>query len=280
MDESPLQVLKEPGRANTTKSYMWVFCGGAPDHPTVLYQYHPTRSGEAALKFLDQYSGFIQSDDFGGYDYLGKKQPIVHLGCWAHVRRKFFDVVKARKKQRGKRDNPKTLADQALDYIGRLYLIEKQIRQGQLATDQIYQRRQEQSKPILDQFKKWLDAAEPLTPPQGLLGKAIGYALKNWDKLMVYITDGRLKMDNNVAENAIRPFVVGRKNWLFAGNPSGAHASAAFFSLIETAKANDLEPFAYLRCLFEQLPLVKDQEGYRALLPQNIDPNLLNSSRA
>lgn len=277
MDESPLQVLKEPGRANASKSYMWVFCGGVPDHPTVLYQYHPTRGGQAALNFLDEYQGYIQSDDFGGYDYLGKKQSIIHLGCWAHVRRKFFDVVKVRKKHRGKHDNPKTLADQAIDYIGRLYQIENQIRQDHLAPDQIYQRRQEQSKPILDQFKNWLDATEPLTPPKGLLGKAIGYTLNNWDKLIVYITNGLLRPDNNVAENAIRPFVVGRKNWLFAGSPKGAHASATFFSLIETAKANELEPFAYLRCLFEQLPLVKDQNDYRALLPQYIDPDLFNA---
>jgi transposase len=98
MDESPLQVLKEPGRANTNKSYMWVFCGGPPGHPTVLYRYHPTRSGEAALTFLDGYRGYIQSDDYNGYDYLGRKEGVVHLGCWAHVRRKFFDVVKVRKK--------------------------------------------------------------------------------------------------------------------------------------------------------------------------------------
>jgi transposase len=278
MDESPLQVLKEPGRANTSKSYIWVFYGGQVDHPTVLYQYQPTRSGEAALKFLDEYQGYIQSDDFGGYDYLGNKKEIVHLGCWAHVRRKFFDVVKTRKKHRGKRDNPAGLGDQALNYIGKLYLIEKQIRHDQLEPEQIYQRRQQQSKPILDEFKKWLDATEPLTPPQGLLGKAICYALKNWDKLVVYTTDGRLKPDNNVAENAIRPFVVGRKNFLFAGHPNGAVAAATFYTLIETAKANGLEPYAYLRCLFEQLPLVKDQADYRTLLPQYIDVNLINRS--
>ena len=200
------------------------------------------------------------------------------MGCWAHVRRKFFDVVKIRKKNRGKGDNPKGLADIALEYIGELYRIEKQIRQDQLTPEQIYQRRQEQSKPILDQFKEWLDATEPLTPPKGLLGIAIKYALKNWDKLIVYITNGLLRPDNNVAENAIRPFVVGRKNWLFAGHPNGASASATFFSLIETAKANGLEPFAYLRCLFGQLPFVKDQADYRALLPQHIEPDLINPS--
>jgi transposase len=278
MDETPLQVLKEPGRANTSKSYMWVFCGGDPKHPTVLYQYRPTRSGQAALSFLDDYQGYIQSDDYNGYDYLAKKDGIVHLGCWAHVRRKFFDVVKLRKKNRGKRENPKGLADQALDYIGRLYQVEKQIRQDQLSPEQINQHRKERSSPILKGFKIWLDATEPLTPPQGLLGKAINYALKNWDKLTVYTENGLLKPDNNVAENAIRPFVVGRKNWLFAGHPNGANASATFFSLIETAKANGMEPFAYLHCLFKQLPFVKEQSKYRHLLPQYIDPNFINLS--
>jgi transposase len=276
MDETPIQVLKEPGRANTTKSYMWVLCGGVPDHPTVLYRYHPTRSGQEALQFLDDYRGYIQSDDYTGYDYLSGKKGIVHLGCWAHARRKFMDVVKVRKKHRGNHGNPRTLADQALDYIGKLYGIERQIRKEKLDLAQIYQRRQEESKPVLDKFKAWLDATEPLTPPKGLLGKAIHYTLKNWDKLNVYINDGLLLPDNNVAENAIRPFVVGRKNWLFAGHPNGAHAGAAFFSLIETAKANSLEPYAYLRCLFEQLPLVKDQDEYRKLLPQYIDRGMIS----
>lgn len=271
IDESPLQVLKEPGRKNTTKSYMWVFCGGSPEKPTVLYRYQPTRSGEAALNFLDGYQGYIQSDDFVGYDYLGKKDGIIHLGCMAHVRRKFHDVVKVRKKQRGKRKASKGYADQALDYIGQLYRIEKLIRQEELSPEQIFQLRQDKSKPVLKQFKKWLDATKPLTPPQGLLGRAIAYALNNWSKLIVYVNDALLKPDNNRAENALRPFVVGRKAWLFAGSPAGAHASATFFSLIETAKANGLEPYAYLRYLFDRLPHAHDEKDFRALLPQHVD---------
>ena len=279
MDESPLQVLKEPGRANTSKSYMWVFCGGTADRPTVLYHYHPTRSGKVALAFLDAYHGYIQSDDYDGYNYLGQKESIIHLACWAHARRKFTEVVKARKKIRGKRASAKTLADEALDYIGKLYRIEKQAREQEMTAEQIHALRQEKAKPILEAFEKWLEKTQPLTPPQGLLGIAINYALRNWSKLTVYIEDGRLKPDNNAAENAIRPFVIGRKNWLFAGAPNGADAAATFFSLIETAKANSLEPYSYLRCLFEQLPLVKDQNGYRDLLPQNIDPDLINAAR-
>jgi len=275
VDESPFQVLNEPGRRNTTKSYMWVFCGGLLDRPALLYQYHPSRSGQVALDFLDDYNGYVQSDAFSGYERLKQKDGICQMGCWAHVRRKFIEVVKATKKHRSKRANPKSLADEALDYIGQLYQIEKEARLGDLEHDQVYRLRQQRAKPMLQQFKQWLDAKESITPPKGLLGKAILYALNNWEKLIVYIEDGRLKPDNNAAENAIRPFVVGRKNWLFAGHPNGAQASATFFSLIETAKANNLEPYAYLRYLFEKLPAVEKEEDYRSLLPQSLDRNAI-----
>jgi transposase len=280
IDESPLQVLNEPGRANTTKSYMWVFCGGTPEHPCILFRYHPTRSGQVALSFLNDYRGFIQSDGFTGYDHLGKNKGIVLLACWAHVRRKFVEVVKARKKVRGGGQSPKGLADEALEFIGKLYLIEKQCRQAQMSPAQIYEVRKLQSRPVLRAFKHWLDEKQPLTPPKGLLGQAIGYTLSLWSRLVVYIEDGRLKPDNNAAENAIRPFVLGRKNFLFAGNPRGADACATFFSLIETAKANGLEPFSYLRYVFERLPLLKTPDEYRLLLPQYVDRSAVNGLRS
>ncbi len=279
IDESPLQVLNEAGRANTSKSYMWVFRGGQSEHPLLLYQYQPTRSGKTALAFLDGYRGYIQSDDFSGYDHLDQKSGIVHLGCWAHARRKFVKVVKVRKKHRSKRANPKSLADEALDYIGNLYRIEKQARRLQLEPDQIHKLRQQKTKPLLDKFKDWLEAKRPLTPPKGLLGQAISYALANWEKLIIFIEDGRLRPDNNLVENAIRPFVIGRRNWLFAGSPDGARASACFFSLIETAKANGLEPYAYLRYIFEKLPVVQTNQDLKDLLPQNIDPDSITISR-
>jgi len=272
IDESPLQVLKEAGRKNTSKSYMWVYRGGPPDRPLLLYDYQKTRSGKTALAFLHDYKGYIQTDDFSGYDHLDQKPGIVHLGCWAHARRKFVKVATVRKKHRSKRVNPKSLADQALDYIGKLYRIEKDARRQELDADQIHRLRQEKAKPLLDQFKDWLVASKPLTPPKGLLGQAISYTLANWEKLIIYIADGRLRPDNNLVENAIRPFVVGRKNWLFAGSPDGARASATFFSLIETAKANGLEPYAYLRYIFENLPLATSEQDLHDLLPHHIDP--------
>jgi len=271
IDESPLQVLNEAGRDNTTKSYMWVFRGGAPDRPSLLYQYQRTRSGRVALEFLDNYHGYIQSDDFSGYDHLDQDPNIVHLGCWAHARRKFAKVVKVRKKHRSKRINPKSLADQALDYIGNLYQVEKEAQRRELDAVQIYHLRQEKAKPLLYEFKDWLETKQPQTPPKGLLGRAISYTLSNWSKLIVYLEDGRLRPDNNLVENAIRPFVVGRKNWLFAGSPDGAKASAVFFTLIETAKANGLEPYAYLRYILKKLPLAQTEQDLIDLLPQKID---------
>jgi len=278
IDESPLQVLKEAGRKNTSKSYMWVYRGGPPDRPVLLYDYQKTRSGKTALAFLHDYKGYIQTDDFSGYDHLDRKPGIMHLGCWAHARRKFVKVATVRKKHRSKRVNPKSLADQALDYIGKLYRIEKGARRQGLDADQIHRLRQQEARPLLDEFKNWLEANQPLTPPKGLLGQAIGYTLANWEKLIIYLQDGRLRPDNNLVENAIRPFVVGRKNWLFAGSPDGAAASATFFSLIETAKANGLEPYAYLRFIFEKLPLAKSDQDLQDLLPQHINPATIASS--
>jgi len=153
IDESPFQVLKEPGQRNTSKSYMWVYRGGQPDRPVLLYQYQRTRSGRTALDFLQDYQGYIQSDDFSGYDHLDQNPHIVHLGCWAHSRRKFMNVIKVRKKHRSKQADPKSLADEALDYIGRLYQIEKEAKHRELDIAGICQLRQEKAKPLLEKFK-------------------------------------------------------------------------------------------------------------------------------
>lgn len=278
VDETPYQVLNEPGRRNTSKSYMWVFKGGSENRPALLYQYHPTRSGDVALDFLGDYQGYVQSDAFAGYEHLSEKKAITHVGCWAHARRYFVDVIKAKKKNRSKRIQPKSLADEALEFISRLYLIEQEAKAKNLEPHEIYLLRQERSKPVLESFKTWLDAKQQITPPKGLLGKAISYALNHWEKLIVYIEDGRLRPDNNAAENAIRPFVVGRKNWLFAGHPNGAEAGATFYSLVETAKANGLEPYNYLRYIFENLPLAQTAQNYKNLLPQYVDRDALSQA--
>ncbi|WP_232502935.1 IS66 family transposase [Solidesulfovibrio magneticus] len=270
MDETTVQVLAEPGRANTTKSFMWVARGGTPGKPVVLFRYHPSRAGNVAAEILGDFKGYLQTDGYSGYEALGEREGLRHLGCLAHVRRKFVEVEKsAGKKAKG------STAHAVLDLIGKLYGVEHQAEKQQLNPEQIKVLRAEKSRPILDKLKALLDARASTTPPKSLLGKAIGYALKQWDRLVVYLEDGRLRPDNNLAENAIRPFAVGRKNWLFSGHPRGADASAIIYSLIETAKANGLEPYRYLRHLFEHLPAATTNAPRKALLPQDIDPQSL-----
>jgi len=273
IDETPVQVLQEPGRADTQKSYMWIFRGGDPERPVLRYQYHPTRAGSVPLNYLCGFKGYIQTDGYSGYDALGRKPGIVMVGCWAHARRKFHDVIEAAGTQLPKK---RLVAEQALEFIGRLYGIEKEARVKELSVPAHDEWRQQQDKPVLDEFKSWLDEKYPQTPPNGLLGKAIGYSLNQWPRLITYLQDSRLRPDNNQVENAIRPFVLGRKNWLFSGHPRGAAASAFLYSLIETAKANGLKPYPYLRYLFDQLPLAKTEEDYRSLLPPYMDASRLN----
>jgi len=270
MDETTVQVLRESDRANTTKSYMWVARGGTPGKPVVLFRYHPTRAGSVAAEMLGNFKGYLQTDGYSGYEALGEREGLRHLGCLAHVRRKFVEVEKsAGKKAKG------GTAHAALDLIGKIYDVERQAEKQQLDPEQIKALRAAKSRPILDKLGALLNARVATTPPKSLLGKAIGYALKQWNRLVVYLEDGRLRPDNNLAENAIRPFAVGRKNWLFSGHPRGADASATLYSLLETAKANGLEPYRYLRYLFELLPTAISDVQRKALLPQYIDPKSL-----
>lgn len=270
-DETPVQVLNEPGRPNTSTSYMWVFRGGPPEKPVLIYRYSPTRSGEVPREMLKGYTGYCQTDAFSAYDALEKAEPGIRLvGCFAHARRNFVHVLDARGKANKQKPGS---AEVALDYIRKLYAIEKMARQGEFTAEQIQVFRQPKVEPIFQEFKAWMGKRVSQTPPQGLLGKALNYALSNWSKLIRYLEDGHITPDNNAVENAIRPFAVGRKNWLFAGHPNGAHAAATIFSLIETAKACGLEPFRYLRLLFERLPYAQTEQDLKALLPQLITPD-------
>ena len=270
IDETTVQVLKVPKRS---KCYMWVFKGGTPDKPIILFQYHPTRSGDVALQFLDGYQGIVQTDGYSGYNFLDTMIGIIHVACWVHARRKFTDVIKALGRKKGTPLSGN--AGTALKYISKLYKIEKQAKEKGLSPEEIYKERQEKAVPLLDEFKKWLDVKVEQAPPKSLLGKAIGYTLNQWHRLIRYTEDGNVGPDNNVVENAIRPFVIGRKNWLFSCTTEGANASACIYSLIETAKANGLEPYWYLKYLFENLPEAMTADEFKALMPQNIDKNLL-----
>ncbi len=266
IDETTLQVLAEPGRAATATSYMWLFRRGDPQRPALFYQYQPTRAGDVARTFLGDYQGIVQTDGFSGYDFLDRQAGIRHAGCLAHVRRKFMEVVKAQGKNRTSGS-----ADQALAIIQQLYGLEKEARVKQWSPAMIATMRAEKARPLMETFHQWLTKRAMQTPPKGLLGRATSYTLKQWDRLLVYLDEPILTPDNNLAENAIRPFVLGRKNWLFAGTPKGAEASALLYSLIETAKANNCEPYSYLRHIFERLPMANTLADYEALLPWNVD---------
>lgn len=271
VDETPVQVLNEPGRENTTTSYMWVFRGGDPEKPVVLFHYSTTRSGDVARQILKGYTGYVQCDAFSGYDIL-EKDGMNLVGCFAHTRRNFVKVIDARGKEAKKKTGS---AEVALDYIRKLYAIEDAVRQEEFSDEDLLAQRKEKALPVLEELKSWMDKRFPLTPPKGLLGKAFDYALSNWPRLVRYLEDVHLTPDNNIVENDIRPFALGRKNWLFAGHPNGAEASATLFTLISTSRACGLEPYWYLRYLFEKLPLACTEEDFIALLPQNVSKEQL-----
>ena len=264
MDETPVQVLKEPGKRAQSKSYLWLQRGGPPKQPVVLYDYDPGRGADVPKRLLDGFAGYLQTDGYDGYNAVVTVNGLTHVGCWAHARRKFSEAVKAqgRKKQRGK-------AHRGLALIQKLYRIEKQARE--LTPQERHAHRRQHARPVLDELRAWLDETLPQVPPTSATGKALNYLHNEWDKLIRYLDDGRLDMDNNRAENAIRPFVVGRKNWLFSDSVKGVKASANLYSLIETATANGLEPYAYLRYLFTELPKAETVEAIEALLPGNLD---------
>ena len=260
MDETPVQVLKESGRAAQSKSYLWLQRGGPPDQPVVLYDYDPGRGAEVPKRLLEGFKGYLQTDGYDGYNAAAAVKGRTHMGCMAHARRKFSEAVKAqgKKKRSGK-------AHRGLALIQKLYRVEKQARK--LEPEARHDHRQRHARPVFDELRAWLDEALPQVPPTSATGKALHYLHREWPKLIVYLEDGRLEIDNNGAENAIRPFVVGRKNWLFSASVKGVKASANLYSLIETAKANGLEPYAYLRNLFTELPKATTVEAIEALVP-------------
>ena len=264
MDETPVQVLTEPGREASTKSYMWVRKTGDPHQPVILFDYFPNRAGSVVGTLLPDYQGFLQTDDYGGYHRKGEQSDIHHLGCLAHARRKFIEAEKIAKTPKGQLSK----AGMGVQLIKKLYVIEQRIKDK--PPEEKYQARQRESGPHWKKIGTWLDKALPTVLPKSPLGKALAYLQKNWDKLTRYLDDGRLHIDNNLTENAIRPFVLGRKNWLFAHSTKGAKASALLYSVIETAKANGLEPYVYLRFLFEKLPAAQNLTDYEQLLPWSV----------
>ncbi len=260
MDETTVQVLREPGKTAQSKSYLWVQRGGPSETPVILFDYDPSRSQAVPKRLLESFKGYLQTDGYDGYNAAVITGKLTHVGCWAHARRKFSEAVKAqgKNKKKGK-------AHRGLALIQHLYKIEKQARPLTATKRTAY--RKHHAQPVLDKLRDWLEVSLPQVPPKTSLGKALNYLNNEWEKLVVYIEDGRLKIDNNGAENAIRPFVIGRKNWLFSHSVKGVKASANLYSLIETAKANGLEPYAYLRNVFAELPRATSVEAFETLLP-------------
>lgn len=237
--------------------------------------YHPTRSSSVPKGFLRGYTGVLQTDGYEAYDatvrsFLAEgNDGIVHVGCMTHARRMFIKADRSGKTA--------TSAKKALAYFKKLYAIEREATEKNLDDASRVLLRREKSVPILAEFKDWLDTRKSEVPPESLIGKAIGYTLGQWDKLIRYIDYGFVPIDNNLVENAVRPFVIGRKNYLFHGSPTGADASASLYSIIETAKINGHEPFYYLYYLFSKLPFVKNDADYRALLPFNVSRKEIHS---
>jgi len=245
-DETTLQVLREPGRCAQTKSYMWLYRSGRDGPPIVCYDYQPTRDGDHAKRFLTGFAGYVHADGYSGYnDLLG----VTLVGCWAHARRKFTDA--ARVLPKSQRNDPSHMVNVGLRHINRLFEIERTL--GDASPEERKAAREARSRPIVDDFKRWLDSASSKVLPRSALGEAVTYCRNQWPKLIVFLKDGRLELSNNRAERSIKPFVIGRKNWLFANTPRGARTSSIIYSLVETAKENGLNPLDYLRFALERV---------------------------
>ena len=263
-DETTLQVLKELGRSSTSKSYMWLYrTSGCAKQAVVLYEYQPTRKAEHAEAFLKGFSGWLHADGYQGYHKLPENIRVV--GCWAHARRKFDEALQTLPKEMQK-DSPAAIGE---CYCSRLFKLEQAF--AELTPEERYEKRLEQEKPVLDALLSWANEMQVKTAPKSAMGRAIHYLLEQWPYLTRYLEDGRLELSNNRAERSIKPFVMGRKNWLFANTPGGAQASAVIYSLIETAKENGLDPYQYLLWILQTAPQLSEtnKAWAESLLPAN-----------
>ncbi len=251
-DETPLEVLKHPKHNGPLNAYMWVYRTSVYEEaPIILYKYEVGRSGDFADKFLNGFKGYLHCDGWSGYDKVKGAQ---RCGCWAHLRRYFYNALEV---QEDKKDFS-TPAGQALLMIGRIFSAEKldpkkPNEKSSLGLEEIAEIRKNISKNLAEDFFDFCEKQSSKCLPKSVFGKAISYALKQKDTLMKFLSDPRIELTNNAAERAVKPFVIGRKNWLFCNTPSGADSSAVIYSLIESAKSNGLNPYAYLEYVFEKL---------------------------
>ena len=244
-DETPLQVLHEPGRQAQSKSYMWLFRSGEDGGvPIILYKYSETRAGDNAVEFLQGFKGYLMCDGYSGYN---KVPDAKRTACWAHIRRYLVDAV-----PKGKNLDYGQPAVQGILYIDRLFRLEETIKAKSTTFDSLKKARLEKEVPVIEGFLSWLDMQKPTRGSR--MDKAVTYIQNRRSYLMTYLEDGRCSFSNNLSENAIRPFTVGRKNWLFCDTPNGAQASAIVYTMVEMAKANGVNVYHYLTYLLEKQP--------------------------
>ena len=274
-DETTVQVLKEPGREATATSYMWLYRNAAHSQPVLIYEYQPGRGSEHPLTFLQNYRGYLQCDGYSAYKRLARLQPDIRLvGCMAHARRKFKEAYDALPKNK---QQATSKPGQMLALIRKLYAIEKRVRSKPPAEKCLS--RQNDARPVMDKMKAWLEKQAPKIAPKSKLGEAIRYMQNQWVYLERYLDSGLVDIDNNASERAIKPFVMGRKGWLFSDTVAGAKSSAILYSLIETAKQNGHEPYAWLRHVLTVLPSRAKGSDFTDLLPMNIQPESLRYPR-
>ncbi len=248
--------LLEKGRGKTKRARMWVYVGGGNGPPYRLYDFTEDRRKERPLEFLGDYRGYIHADAYSGYDVLFRKEHVIEVGCWAHCRRKFHEALSSSPRE----------ATEAVAEIKRLYQIERQARE--LTSDQRRGYREDQSHPVLDELFSRFEELSADALPQSPLGQALTYALNQKDALHRFLEDGRLEIDNNTAENAIRPLALGRKNWLFAGSPQGGKAAATIMSLTQTCRALGINAWEYLRDVLGRI-MSHNSNRVDELLPAN-----------
>jgi transposase len=266
-DETTVQVLKDPNKGVNSKKYMWMFAGGNPNKFCFYYRYHHSRAHDVPLSFFEGYKGYIHCDGFPGYDTLASKSAEIKLsGCLYHARRKFVEIIKVTQAKEG-------VAHDVLLYIAKLAKIEEEIKELN-AEDKLILRIKK-AKPVLDNLHAYLIAMQPRTLPKSPLGQAVSYTLNQRPKFLTYLDDGRLENNNNRSERAIKPFVIGRKGWLFADSVAGAEAAAIIFSLVETCKHHGVEAYDWFRYVLQQLPLCQSDAEVEALMPFNIDRKLI-----
>jgi transposase len=279
-DETTVQVLKEPGKSAQSQSYMWAQMtqGSGPEGtgpPIRLFAYSPSRSTAAAqMLYAGMRAGStLMSDGYAVYDQIAQAHQLVHLDCWAHCRRDFNDALQALPKNARTADQ---LAAQFIALIGQLYAVEAMAREKELNAAELLEQRQRHSVPVLQKIETLLLANLHTVLPGSLLGKALHYLSSQWSKLILYVTNGSYPIDNNACENSIRPFVIGRRNWLFSDTVAGANASANLYSLMQTCAVNGVDGYQYLRALLVQLPKAQTADDYEALLPWNIALKLID----